>query len=149
MATHIWVNIDSGNGLFPDSTKPLPVPMLIYHQFGRKSSKPISQEIPHTSITKISLSITCQKFHSNPSWANEFVHDSIWSGLIKAGPNSSTDVSLLRWNVKIKCKEYFSYPMLACRSVNRPKHVVRWFPDCAITYHTCQHTAGSRSGKTS
>ena len=25
----------------------------------------------------------------------------------------------------------------------------RSFPDCAITYHTCQHTAGSRSGKTS
>ena len=27
--------------------------------------------------------------------------------------------------MKIKCKEYFSYTMLACRSVNRPKHVVR------------------------
>ena len=38
------------------------------------------------------------------------------------GNNSSTDVSLLRWNVKIKCKEYFSYPMLACRSVNESKH---------------------------
>ena len=25
----------------------------------------------------------------------------------------------------------------------------RSFPDCAITYHTCQHTAGSRSSKTS
>ena len=28
----IWVNIGSGNGLLPDSTKPLPEPMLIYHQ---------------------------------------------------------------------------------------------------------------------
>ena len=30
--------------------------------------------------------------------------------------------------------------MLACRIVNKPKHVVRWY-DCAITYHTCQHIA--------
>ena len=28
----IWVNIGSGNGLLPDSTKPLPEPMLTYHQ---------------------------------------------------------------------------------------------------------------------
>ena len=28
----IWVNIGSGNGLLPDGTKPLPEPMLSYHQ---------------------------------------------------------------------------------------------------------------------
>ena len=28
----IWVNIGSGNGLLPDGTKPLPEPMLTYHQ---------------------------------------------------------------------------------------------------------------------
>ena len=28
MATEIWVNIGSGNGLLPDGTKPLPEPML-------------------------------------------------------------------------------------------------------------------------
>ena len=27
-------NIGSGNGLVPDGTKPLPEPMLIYHQWG-------------------------------------------------------------------------------------------------------------------
>ena len=32
MATKIWVNIGSGNGLVPDGTKPLPEPMLTYHQ---------------------------------------------------------------------------------------------------------------------
>ena len=31
MATEIWVNIVSGNGLLPGGTKPLPEPMLIYH----------------------------------------------------------------------------------------------------------------------
>ena len=32
MATDIWVNIGSGNGLLPDGTKPLPEPMLTYQQ---------------------------------------------------------------------------------------------------------------------
>ena len=32
MATEIWVNIGSGNGLWPDSTKPLPEQMLTYYQ---------------------------------------------------------------------------------------------------------------------
>ena len=32
IATEIWVNTGSGNGLLPDSTKPLPEPMLTYHQ---------------------------------------------------------------------------------------------------------------------
>ena len=31
--TEIWVNIGSGNGLLPDSTKPLPEPMLNDHQW--------------------------------------------------------------------------------------------------------------------
>ena len=34
MATDIWVNIGSGNGLMIDGTKPLPEPTLIYHQWG-------------------------------------------------------------------------------------------------------------------
>ena len=48
--------------------------------------------------------------------------------------------------MKIKCKEYFSYPSLACQSVNRPKHVVRWyeeFLDCA-TDHLPHMPAHSR-----
>ena len=32
MATEIWVNIGSGNGLLPEGIKPLPDPMLTYHQ---------------------------------------------------------------------------------------------------------------------
>ena len=32
MAAQIWVNIGSGNGLLPDGTKPLPEPLLTYHQ---------------------------------------------------------------------------------------------------------------------
>ena len=32
MATDIWVNIDSGDGLLPNGTKPLPEPMLTDHQ---------------------------------------------------------------------------------------------------------------------
>ena len=32
MATETWVNIGSGNGLLPSGNKPLPEPMLTYHQ---------------------------------------------------------------------------------------------------------------------
>ena len=32
MATKISFNIGLGNGLLPDGTKPLPEPMLTYHQ---------------------------------------------------------------------------------------------------------------------
>ena len=31
MATHILVNIGSGNGMLPDGTKPLPEPILTLH----------------------------------------------------------------------------------------------------------------------
>ena len=30
IATNIWVNIGSGNGLFPGGTKPLPEPVFTY-----------------------------------------------------------------------------------------------------------------------
>ena len=33
MATEIWVNIGSDNGLLPDGTKPLPEPMLTYIKY--------------------------------------------------------------------------------------------------------------------
>ena len=32
MATYFYVNIGSGNGLLPDGTKPLPEPVLTYHE---------------------------------------------------------------------------------------------------------------------
>ena len=34
MVMEIWVNSGLGNGLLPDGTKPLPEPMLTYHQQG-------------------------------------------------------------------------------------------------------------------
>ena len=34
MATNIYANIGSGNGLLPDGTKPLPEPMLTYRKYG-------------------------------------------------------------------------------------------------------------------
>ena len=35
MASEIWVNIGSGNGMLPDGTKPLPEPMLTDHQWSQ------------------------------------------------------------------------------------------------------------------
>ena len=63
MATEIWVNIGSGNGLLPDGAKPLPDHV---DWSSRKSSdihiRAISQEIPLPAITKIRLKIICLNF---------------------------------------------------------------------------------------
>ena len=58
MATEIWVNIYSGNGLLPDGIKPLPEPMLTDHESSDIHIRAISQE----SITKIHLKITYLNF---------------------------------------------------------------------------------------
>ena len=42
MATNIWVNIRSGNGLLPDGTKLLPEPMLAYDGI---DIRPVSQKV--------------------------------------------------------------------------------------------------------
>ena len=52
MATEIWVNIGSSNGLMPDGTKPLPEPMLTDHQSSDIYIRAISQEMSQQSITK-------------------------------------------------------------------------------------------------
>ena len=61
MATRIWVNIGSDNGLLHDGIKPLPEPKLTMHQQGPITL--ISQEIYQSSITNINLNIICLKFH--------------------------------------------------------------------------------------
>ena len=74
MATEIWVNISSGNGLLPDGTKPLPEPMLTSSV--RSSDihlRASSQEITQPSITEIIWKIKYMylKFHSNFPGASE------------------------------------------------------------------------------
>ena len=49
MAPKNWVNIGAGNGLLPDGTKPLPEPMLIYHQM-------------------VSVAYAKEQFHKKCSW---------------------------------------------------------------------------------
>ena len=72
MATEIWVNIGSGNGLLPDATKPLPKPMLTNHLWSPVSfilgqfHKRCLNHQSLKSVWKIHL-----KFHSNFPGANE------------------------------------------------------------------------------
>ena len=75
MATEIWVNIGSGNGLLPDGTKPLPEPMLTDHHLKTSDihSWAISLEMSQPSITKICLKIAYLKFHLIFPGANEFL----------------------------------------------------------------------------
>ena len=70
----IWVNIGSGNGLLPDGTKPLPEPMLTYHQWHPVTIMhltSISHKILQPSITKVSLKIIYLKFNSNLPGADD------------------------------------------------------------------------------
>ena len=62
-----WTDFGSGNSVVPDSTKPIPEPMLTYHQQGSLTwvRAAIPKEIPRPTITKISLKITYLKFHLN------------------------------------------------------------------------------------
>ena len=70
MATVILDNIGSGNGLLPDGTKPLPEPMLTYHQRGSVAYF-WEQELLKVSIQDMSLKKTFWKIFSNPPGANE------------------------------------------------------------------------------
>ena len=79
--TEIWVNIGSGNGLLPDSTKPLPEPMLTDHQWSPSDIhiRAISQEMPQPSVTKICLKITYLNLHLNFPGANELTASTVYS----------------------------------------------------------------------
>ena len=57
MVSQICINFGWGTGLLPDGTKPLPQPMLTYHQLGSVALnlRPISQEVLMISIHKMSI----------------------------------------------------------------------------------------------
>ena len=55
-------NIGSCNGSLPDGIRPLPEPMLTYHQ-----------SVQWHSITKLSSKMTYLKFHLTPSGTNELI----------------------------------------------------------------------------
>ena len=69
MATQIWVNIGSANGLLPDGT------WAKVDLSSVRSSEihlgTISEEIPQPLITKMSLKITHLQFFSNLPGGNE------------------------------------------------------------------------------
>ena len=72
MATEIWVNIGSGNGLMPDGTKPLPEPMLTNDQWDVVTFThliAISHKILKIFIVEISLKFTNLRLELNPPGA--------------------------------------------------------------------------------
>ena len=86
----VFVNIGSGNGLLPDGTKPLPGPMLNYHQRCCEAFSllwyravplcmhficvwPISQYWPKKSQWNVYIYIYMEKFHQKCSWTCVFL----------------------------------------------------------------------------
>ena len=73
--TLILVNIGSGNGLLPDGTKPIPKPMLTYHQRGYGIHLWVfSKEILKISLIKLILNITFLKLLPHLPGANKLTH---------------------------------------------------------------------------
>ena len=71
MATQIWINFGSGNGLLPDGTKPLPEPLLTYHQvFCGIHMREFSPEM-FNLIHNMCLEITFSKLLPHLPEANE------------------------------------------------------------------------------
>ena len=66
MISEILFNTDSGNGVVPDGTNPLPEPILTYLHWG-----PVT--ISCGEFTEINLQIFYQNIQSNFSEANELI----------------------------------------------------------------------------
>ena len=74
--TQIWVNIGSGNGLLPYGTKPLPEPMLTYHQ---RCSLAFTWEQSHAQVLmnlihNMCSEIACSKLLPHLPGTNELTH---------------------------------------------------------------------------
>ena len=101
MATEIWVNIGSGNGLLPDGTKPLPEPVLTDHQWSPVTF--ILGQFYNRSqilqpITEIHLKITYPKFHSNFSGVNELMNT--------LRPEQNADILQITFSKSISFENY-------------------------------------------
>ena len=81
MATKIWINIGSGDGLLRDGTKPLPEPLLTDHQWnpapfllGQFHKRYLNQ----IQLNWIPFESECLKFHSNFPGANELIGKTVY-----------------------------------------------------------------------
>ena len=108
MATEIWVNIGSGNGLLPDSTKPLPEPMLPCVMSSDIHLRLILQEIPQPSITKISSKIACQIFQSNLPGAKE---------LNESQTSLAVDIQIIPLGVRLEEYQMYMLSILCAQLV--------------------------------
>ena len=70
----IWVNICSGNGLLPDGNKPLPEPMLTYHQSGPETFTWGQFTRDTWAINYYNRLENHLRFHSSLPGVNEFTH---------------------------------------------------------------------------
>ena len=87
MATEIWVNIGSGNGLLPDGTKPLPEPILTDHQWSPVTfilGQFQKRCLNHQSLKSISKLHTHVSKNSNFPGANELTHCGLDDAYISA-----------------------------------------------------------------
>ena len=96
MATDIVVSIISGNGLLPDVSKPLPEPVLTYHQL---CSVAIAWEQFHKKWTTF-LSATKQLYE----WFGPSARLSVWPSVCPSYLFHYVPIIISSWNVMSYCQ---------------------------------------------
>ena len=79
MATEIWVNIGSDNGLVPSGNITWTNVDLSSVRSNDIHLSTSSQKIPQPSITEIIWEVKYLKYHSNFSGANELTQEAVWT----------------------------------------------------------------------
>ena len=116
--TRDWVNIGSGNGLLPDGTKPLPEPMLTYHQLSPLAfirGRALSWEDLKIPNSKTRLKIPFLESHSDFPGANGLIH---WPNSLSASEATlkNVGIDLVAVN-KATNSGYLIWPHVLCASI--------------------------------
>ena len=145
MATEIWVNIGSGNGLLPDGTKPLPEPMLTDHQWSPGTfilGWFHKRCLNHQSL-KVCLKITCLKFYSDFPGANEltlsqYITKITWN---KYNSNYDNKIKIVHWPTKSDGENFFPKKSTA----GTPNPSMTKLPACTTASRTTVATIATNS----
>ena len=100
-ATRNWVSIGSGNGLLPDGNKPLPEPMLTYHQSCGIHRRTLPWENLKIPISKTRLKITFLESHSDFPGANELTTETSPQFILRV----DSRVAPSQWETALLCND--------------------------------------------
>ena len=155
MATEIWVTIGSGNGLLPDGTKPLPGPILNYHEF---NALPSSREQFNRNFQKYQFDkwvrklwfIISKLLRSLPR-VNEVMACHLFSVKLLPGPEQTLGVTWIpQEEISVRFESNYKYFLWRrslhlnmsekcwpfCPGINIFNHIIRQYHQVSNIWHT-------------